>query len=67
MRVVIGAESDLTSDLGFSLIARPFQAAGGAGTLAVFGPSRMEYGRVIPLVEYLGERLSQALEESRTF
>jgi heat-inducible transcriptional repressor len=67
VRVVIGPESDLTSDLGFSLITRPFQAPGGAeGTLAVFGPSRMEYGRVIPLVEYLGERLSEALEESRT-
>ncbi len=65
VRVLIGQESDLTSDLGFSLVTRGFQAAGGGrGTLAVFGPSRMEYRRVIPLVEYLGERLSEALEKS---
>ena len=65
VRVVIGAESDLTSDLGFSLVAKPFAASGGGrGTLAIFGPSRMPYGLVVPLVDYLGERLSQALEES---
>ena len=65
VRVLIGPESDLTSDLGFSLVTRGFQTADGSrGALAVFGPSRMEYRRVIPLVEYLGDRLSEALEQS---
>jgi len=65
VRVIIGEESEVTSDLGFSLVARPFAASGGGrGTLAIFGPSRMPYGLVIPLVDYLGERRSRALEES---
>ena len=34
------------------------------GTLGIFGPSRMEYQKVIPLVHYLGETLSRALAES---
>ena len=34
------------------------------GTLGIFGPSRMDYERIIPLVDYLGESLSRALEAS---
>ena len=62
VRVFIEHESDLTSPLDFSLIARSYGAEGRrTGTLGVFGPSRMMYGRLIPLVDYLGERLSSAL------
>ncbi len=62
VRVFIGQESDLTSPLDFSLIARSYGAEGEiAGTIGVFGPSRMMYGRLIPLVDHLGERLSAAL------
>jgi transcriptional regulator of heat shock response len=62
VRVVIGEESDLTSELGFSLIARRYDIDGGTGSIGLFGPSRMEYARLIPLVDYLGERLSAALD-----
>ena len=34
------------------------------GTLGIFGPSRMEYQKIIPLVNFLGETLSRALAES---
>ena len=62
VRVFIGDESDLTSELGFSLIATGYGVAGQrVGNLGVFGPSRMEYERLIPLVDYLGARLSAAL------
>jgi heat-inducible transcriptional repressor len=65
VRVVIGDDSAVTSDLDFSLVARPYGAGEGSrGTLGVFGPTRMEYERVIPLVEYLGDSLSRALEQS---
>lgn len=69
VRVVIGEDSSVTSDLGFSLIARPFGTGvgtgeGAQGTLGIFGPSRMAYERIIPLVDYLGESLSLALEAS---
>jgi len=63
MRVFIGEDSELTSELDFSLIATPYGTGGHAlGTLGIFGPSRMEYPRIIPLVHYLGERLSEALQ-----
>ncbi|HVF58649.1 MAG TPA: heat-inducible transcriptional repressor HrcA [Thermoanaerobaculia bacterium] len=65
VRVVIGDDSALTSELDFSLVATGYGVGERPlGALAIFGPSRMEYERVIPLVDYLGERLSRALAES---
>jgi len=65
VRVVIGEESELTSDLDFSLVATTYAVERQSpGTIGIFGPSRMEYDRVIPLVDYLGDRLSQALQST---
>jgi len=66
VRVVIGEENDVTSDLGLTLVARPYGGAPGAerGTLGILGPARMPYDRIIPLVDFLGEALSRALVES---
>lgn len=62
VRVVIGDDSDLTSELDFSLVATSYGIdEQPLGTLGIFGPSRMEYQKVIPLVNYLGEALSRAL------
>lgn len=65
VRVLIGDESELTSELDFSLVTTTYGVDGPLGTLGVLGPSRMEYQRTIPLVHYLGERLSQALASSQ--
>lgn len=63
--VVIGEESDLTSELDFSLVATSYGASGrNLGTLGIFGPSRMDYQRIVPLVSFLGESLGRALEET---
>ncbi len=65
VRVVIGDESDLTSELDFSLVATTYGVGDKPlGTVGVFGPSRMEYQKMIPLVDYFGDRLSRALESS---
>jgi heat-inducible transcriptional repressor len=65
VRVLIGDDSDLTSELDFSLVATPYGVGDQTlGTLGILGPSRMEYERVIPLVHFLGETLSRALAES---
>ena len=65
VRVMIGEDSDLTSPLDFSLVATRYGAGEKVlGTLGIFGPSRMEYDRVIPLVHFLGETLSRALSEA---
>jgi len=66
VRVVIGEDSDLTSELDFSLVARNYGAGERVlGSVAIFGPSRMPYEQIIPLVDYFGERITQALD--RTF
>jgi heat-inducible transcriptional repressor len=65
VRVLIGDDSALTSELDFSLVATSYGVGDRQlGTLGIFGPSRMEYQKVIPLVHYLGETLSRALGES---
>jgi heat-inducible transcriptional repressor len=62
VQVLIGSDSDVTSELDFSLVATRYGIGDRAvGTLGIFGPSRMEYPRVIPLVDYLGETVSETL------
>jgi heat-inducible transcriptional repressor len=62
VRVWIGEDSDLTSELDFSLVATPYMVGDKAvGSLGILGPTRMEYEKVIPLVEYLAASLSEAL------
>ncbi|MEM6794750.1 MAG: heat-inducible transcriptional repressor HrcA [Acidobacteriota bacterium] len=62
VRVYLGEDSEVTQELDFSLVATPYTADGQPiGTLGVIGPSRMEYPRVVPLVRYLSDTLSQAL------
>ncbi len=63
VRVLIGDDSNVTSDLDFSLVATRYGVGDRTlGTLGIFGPSRMEYQRVVPLVHYLGDAVSRALE-----
>ena len=66
VRAWIGEDSELTEALDFSLVASPYRAGERVlGSLGILGPSRMEYDKVIPLVEYLADTLSEAL--ARTF
>jgi heat-inducible transcriptional repressor len=66
VRAWIGDDSELTSALDFSLVAAPYRSGERVlGSLGILGPSRMEYDKVIPLVEYLADTLSEAL--ARTF
>ena len=65
VRTWINEDSDLTSELDFSLIATNYGVEGRVlGSLGIMGPSRMEYERVIPLVEYLANSLSNALADT---
>lgn len=63
VRVLIDDDSDLTSELGFSLVATSYGTGDRpVGSLGVLGPTRMEYGRIVGLVNYLGERLTAAFQ-----
>jgi heat-inducible transcriptional repressor len=65
VRVLIGEDCDLTSELDFSVVATPYGVGDRPlGTLGIVGPSRMDYESVIPLVNFLGETLSRALADT---
>ena len=60
--VVFGSETALTAMSGCSLIATRYTTGPrGSGTLGVIGPTRMNYGKVIPVVEYVAKLVSEYL------
>lgn len=65
VRVVIGAENSLVDLEGCSVVASPYAADGRVmGTVGIVGPTRMQYARVIPLVDYLARSLSRLLSDA---
>ena len=54
VRIFIGSESKLFSLSGSSLIAAPLRDANKriVGALGVIGPTRLNYARIVPMVEY---------------
>jgi heat-inducible transcriptional repressor len=62
VQIFIGAESEFATVPDVSMVAAPYGVAGRVlGTLAVVGPTRMNYARVIPLVDLTARELSRAL------
>jgi heat-inducible transcriptional repressor len=62
--IFIGAESGL-APRDLAIVAAPYRAAEGIlGTVGVIGPARMDYARVIPLVELTARSLGAAIGES---
>ena len=63
--VFIGAEANLADLTDVSVVAAPYAADGRPlGTVGVIGPSRMNYSRVIPLVDFTAEMIGEALGKS---
>ncbi len=62
LQIFIGAESELASVPDVSVVAAPYGRGGQVlGSLAVIGPTRMNYARVIPLVDLTAREISRAL------
>lgn len=62
IHIVIGSETGDPELKGLSLISSPYRYHEEAvGTLGVLGPTRMEYGRVVPLVEHIAKVVSNIL------
>jgi len=62
IQVFIGEEMPIPEMKEMSLIAAPYGPTGQIlGVLGVIGPTRMEYSRVIPIVEYMAVSLSDYL------
>ena len=57
--VRIGSENSNEEVEQYSLVLSPYQLGDTFGTLGVIGPTRMQYGRVVALVEKMAEELNQ--------
>lgn len=66
LQILIGSESRFTQSYNFSLVATRYGTASSPlGLVGVIGPTRMEYERMAPLVDYLGRALTRKIEESK--
>ena len=62
VRITIGAENALPGIEDCTLITSPFRVDENTqGSLAILGPTRMEYGRAISLVEYVARLFGQLI------
>lgn len=65
VQVFIGAENPFLGDYHCSLVVSQYKRGDQIlGMLGVIGPTRMEYSKVIPLVDSAARRVSQLLNES---
>jgi heat-inducible transcriptional repressor len=64
VRIFIGSENKLFSMSGSSMIAAPFRDSERkiVGVLGVIGPTRLNYARIVPMVDYTARVISQLLE-----
>lgn len=63
VRIFIGSENKLFSMSGSSLIVSPFQdkTRNIVGVLGVIGPTRLNYARIIPMVDYTARLIGRLL------
>src|SRR5436189_4318978 len=63
VRVFIGSENKLFSLSGSSTIVAPYHNAAGqiVGVLGVIGPTRLNYARIVPMVDYTAKVVSKLL------
>jgi heat-inducible transcriptional repressor len=63
VRIFIGSENKLFSLSGSSTIVAPYSDGAGriVGVLGVIGPTRLNYARIIPMVDYTAKVVSRLL------
>ena len=61
VRIFIGSENKLFSLSGSSMIAAPFRDASQkiVGVVGVIGPTRLNYARIVPMVDYTAKVVSR--------
>lgn len=64
VKIFIGSENKLFSLSGSSVIAKPYrdESQNIVGVLGVIGPTRLNYAKVIPIVDYTAEVISRLLK-----
>ena len=67
VRLFIGSENPLFSLSGSAMIVAPYMNAERkiVGALGVIGPTRLNYARIIPMVDYTAQVVGRILGEAR--
>jgi heat-inducible transcriptional repressor len=67
VRIFIGSENKLFSLTGSALVVSPYMNADRKviGAVGVIGPTRLNYGRVVPIVDYTAQMLGRLVTERR--
>ncbi len=65
VRIFIGSENKLFSLSGSSLVVSPYMNADGKiiGAVGVIGPTRLNYGRIVPVVDYTAQLVGRTLSD----
>jgi heat-inducible transcriptional repressor len=63
MKIFIGSENKLFALSGSSVIAAPYRGTDGkvVGVVGVIGPTRLNYARVVPMVDFTAQALSRLM------
>ena len=63
MKIFIGSENKLFALSGSSVIAAPYRGSDGkvVGVVGVIGPTRLNYARVVPMVDFTAQALSRLM------
>lgn len=63
--VTIGEENKITDLKDFSIVTSTYTVGDLTGTIGVLGPKRMEYSKMIPLVDYVARTISNLFQQSK--
>ncbi len=65
VRIFIGSENKLFSLSGSSLVVSPYMNADRKiiGAVGVIGPTRLNYGRIVPIVDYTAQLVSKLIAD----
>lgn len=65
VRIFIGSENKLFSLSGSSLVVSPYMNADRkiVGAVGVIGPTRLNYGRIVPIVDYTAQLVGRAISD----
>ena len=55
INIYIGKDSEISDDV--SVVKTKYNYNGEEGTIAIVGPKRMEYGKVVSLLDYIKENI----------
>jgi heat-inducible transcriptional repressor len=63
VQIFIGAENELFGVAGCSMVVAPYQNSQRqlVGAIGVIGPTRMDYGRIIPMVDYTAKVIGRLI------